>query len=82
MAMKMKLLGKIIGTADGWDEYSDNGIMFGNPVFNEDGRKFIRNLVRAADSISIDFETGEVSVYFKGETDDHSVDPDWSVFNK
>jgi imidazole glycerol phosphate synthase subunit HisF len=61
---EVKVLGTVIGTCDGWDEIGVNHLVFYNFEVNPNFVTLInRSFSSTADSVSINFETGEVEVY-------------------
>lgn len=52
--IKAEILGVVLGTADGWDHYADNGVLFHNFIPEE---KF-NDLIQVCEGFAVDFETG------------------------
>lgn len=64
--MDCDLLGRVIGTASGWDEYNDWGIVFYDFVPNE----IMKSSLPSTDHLYIDFEAGYVSYSLKNDKGD------------
>jgi hypothetical protein len=66
--MEVKVLGKIIGKASGWDQGDTAAFNFMDFVPNELGKKFLTNLPnRDIGCLVVDFENGTVEYYEKQE---------------
>lgn len=83
--MELLYLGKVIGTCSGWDQCGDQELCFYNYVPNTLGKKFLQMTHISGeesiyDSISIDTETGNVTLYLRDV--EISIEVDWSVFNR
>jgi hypothetical protein len=59
--MEMRILGRTIGTATGWDQSTDWGVCFYGPQFNDIGKHVFG--IESAESVYIDFETGIWQTY-------------------
>lgn len=91
--LEFKVIGKVIGTGNGWDQSDDWACIIYNICFNELGAKFVRlDSIRSQIpqdrmiDISINYDTGEVELYIDCPDEDAeqaviNVTPDWSVFN-
>lgn len=78
--MDVTILGLSIGTASGWDEWSDFGLVFYDFEPNDHGKLFLGALRVVTGTLAIDFNTGVVEACDDdGNTQSYSVD--WSVFN-
>lgn len=58
--MQVRVLGKIIGTATGWDQPDTAAFSFNDFKPNELGKKFLSNWEDKYEGLMINFETGEV----------------------
>lgn len=88
--MKIKILGLVIGEADGWEQSADWNIQFDNCKFNSYGDVFLSNSLLGETyntvDLFIDFESGIVQLFLNLEGEEEQriieVKPDWSVFNQ
>lgn len=83
---ELRLLGKAIGTATGWDALAEADVMFYNVERNALGKQFMPAFIDGFD-LSIHFENGEVTRYDPRAPESSDGDPvnlvvDWSVFNE
>lgn len=81
--MEMQVLGKIMGTASGWDQVTDWGIHFYDAQLNDLGKKFVPDWPAGKScDLFIDFDKGVVEAYVIDYTGTViRLIPDWSVCN-
>lgn len=84
--MYVVVMGKILGKCDSWDQLDTWSIIFYKVEFNEEAVYFLDIDIKKekiCDSFNIDFETGEMQIYWnegelKGTKD--IMFHDWSLF--
>jgi hypothetical protein len=74
------VMGKIVGTATGWDAPDTFALMLYNFEPNELGKKLVPEF-NGINDIEFNFETGEVSIY-DADSNQTLMRSDWSVFNR
>lgn len=57
--IEVKILGAVLGTASGWDQYGDNGLQFQDFIPNVD----FQSMIEICHVFCIDFESGEIEGY-------------------
>lgn len=60
--MEVKLLGKVLGTASGWDEVDDHCVVFYNLATNTFGQKLLKFWGEDYRDFEVNFVTGEVVI--------------------
>lgn len=88
--MEIKILGLVIGEADGLEQSAYWNIQFDNCKFNSYGDVFLSNSLLGETyntvDLFIDFESGIVQLFLNLEGEEEQriieVKPDWSVFNQ
>lgn len=83
--MEIIYLGKVIGTCSGWDQSGDQELVFYDYTPNILGKKCLQMTHISGeesiyDSISINTETGNVTLYLRDV--EIPIEVDWSVFNR
>jgi hypothetical protein len=88
LAMDIKVLGKVIGIAQGgWDYVDEACYAFNDVMLNQLGKAFCRAESEGPyQALTVNFESGGVQVTLTAEDggEEQTVDieaPDWSVFN-
>lgn len=81
--MNIKLLGKVLGTAEGWEEPDTFVLQFMQIELNELGNKFVRGHAQNTKycTLQIVIESGTVELISPFTAAVAKVNPDWSVFN-
>jgi hypothetical protein len=74
------IMGKLIGTATGWDIQDTLAFIIYDFESNELGLEFIPNFVGPRD-LGVNFDTGEVAIYDIAGNETLLV-TNWSVFNR
>ncbi len=80
-ANSLKVLGKVVGTVDGWDPVDELSHVYYSFRPNDIGMKWLKDWpVAGCFDISINFLTGKVERYDES-SNAFSVEVDWSTFN-
>lgn len=77
--MEVNILGKVIGTCDGWDQGDTWLIIFHDFVPNDLGKKFLVTWHDNCQQLQLDFERGVVEAVLKDDTVKEFF-PFWRVF--
>lgn len=87
---EVKVLGKVIGNSDGWDQGDELQVMFMDFAPNDFGVKFLKvtklniNMFPKKATLVIDYDKGIVQIIDMDKDVDNNtlvVEVDWSVFN-
>lgn len=86
MALRVKrvpweLMGKLIGTASGWDMQDTFAIIIYDLKVNEAGRKFVPDFPDGND-LTVDWSNGTAYFFGEGKEQETKLKTDWSVFNR
>lgn len=75
-----RLMGKVVGAYDGWDQLYPWAILLLGFEPNGLGKRFVPDFTGPRD-LAVNFETGEASVH-DGNGNETLLRTDWSVFNR
>lgn len=77
--MEVKILGKVIGTCDGWDQGDTWLIIFHGFKPNDLGKKFLMTWCDDCQQLQLDFERGVVEAILKDDSV-KELSPSWRIF--